>query len=183
MNPADIAALRRLYNEAVSVASSLWESADTEGEPDATMALTMIDELAEAVARYRSALVALTTFKSREYNIFAHMVNVAILTLAQAEGMGIEGPMLRELGLAALMHDIGKVRTPAEILNKPDKLSEWEFEIMKRHTVEGAKILHSTPDIPALAPIVAFEHHLRLDGSGYPNRTPGAPLNVGTMLC
>jgi len=183
VNAADLAAIRQLYSNAVSVASSLWESADTEGEPDATLARTMIDGLAEAVTDRRTALVALTTFKCGEYDMSSHMVNVAILTMAQAEGLGIDGLLLREFGLAALMHDIGKVRTPAEILHKPDKLSEWEFEIMKRHTVEGAAILTRTPDIPAVAPVVALEHHRRLDGSGYPHRAPGASISVGTMLC
>ena len=111
------------------------------------------------------------------------MVNVSILTMGQARGLGIDGALLREFGLAALMHDIGKVRTPLEVLNKPDKLTEAEFVIMKRHVVEGAEILRATPDIPALAPVVAFEHHLRIDGSGYPDRVTRPALNVGTMLC
>src|SRR5207249_2867123 len=85
--------------------------------------------------------------------------------------------------LAALMHDIGKVRTPTEILTKPEKLTESEFEIMKRHTVDGAGILRRTPEIPALAPVVAFEHHLRLDGAGYPDGVTRNGLNLGTMLC
>jgi HD-GYP domain-containing protein (c-di-GMP phosphodiesterase class II) len=81
------------------------------------------------------------------------------------------------------MHDIGKVRTPTEILTKPDKLDEREFAIMKRHTVDGAAILRQTPEMPTLAPIVAFEHHLRLDGSGYPDGVRRGPLNLATMLC
>ena len=103
--------------------------------------------------------------------------------MGQARGLGIDGPLLREFGLAALMHDIGKVKTPLEMLNKPDKLTDDEFAIMKRHTVDGAEILRRTPDIPALAPVVAFEHHLRLDGSGYPNGVSRPTLNLGTMLC
>jgi HD-GYP domain-containing protein (c-di-GMP phosphodiesterase class II) len=81
------------------------------------------------------------------------------------------------------MHDIGKVKTPTEILNKPDKLDDREFEIMKRHTVDGAEILRRTPEMPALTPIVAFEHHLRLDGTGYPNGVVRGQLNLATMLC
>src|SRR5207302_940206 len=111
------------------------------------------------------------------------MVNVSILTMGQARGLGIDGPLLREFGLAALMHDIGKVRTPLEVLNKPDKLTDDEFAIMKRHVVDGAEILRQTPDIPALAPVVAFEHHLRLDGTGYPGGAKRSSLNIGTMLC
>jgi len=143
----------------------------------------MIDGLAQAVAQNRTALLALTTLKNYDNYTFTHMVNVSILTMGQARGLGIDGPLLREFGLAALMHDIGKVRTPLEVLNKPDKLTDEEFTIMKRHVVDGAEILRMTPDVPALAPVVAFEHHLRVDGSGYPSGVTRASLNIGTMLC
>jgi putative nucleotidyltransferase with HDIG domain len=182
-NLADMATIKRLYNDAVSVAGSLWESAETEGKPDATMARHMIDGLAQAVAQNRTALLALTTLKNYDNYTFTHMVNVSILTMGQARGLGIDGPLLREFGLAALMHDIGKVKTPLEVLNKPDKLTDDEFTVMKRHVVDGAEILRKTPDIPALAPVVAFEHHLRMDGSGYPHGVTRTSLNVGTMLC
>ena len=157
----DMATIKRLYHDAVSVATSLWESAETEGKPDATMARTMIDGLAQAVAQNRTALLALTTLKNYDNYTFTHMVNVSILTMGQARGLGIDGPLLREFGLAALMHDIGKVRTPLEVLNKPDKLTDDEFAIMKRHV----------------------EHHLRLDGTGYPGGAKRSSLNIGTMLC
>jgi putative nucleotidyltransferase with HDIG domain len=110
------------------------------------------------------------------------MVNVSILTMGQARGVGIDGALLREFGLAALMHDIGKVQTPNEILNKPGKLTDDEYEVLKRHTVDGAEILRKTPEMPTLAPIVAFEHHLRADGTGYP-AAARPQLNLGTTLC
>src|SRR5262249_11777936 len=179
----DMGAIKRLYNEAVASASQVWESAKTEGQPDATVSRTLIDGLAHAVAQNRTALLALTTLKNYDNYTFTHMVNVSILTMGQARTLGIDGALLREFGLAALMHDIGKVRTPLEVLNKPERLSDAEFTIMKRHTIEGAEILRQTPDIPALAPVVAFEHHLRIDGSGYPDGIRRKSLNVGTMLC
>ena len=179
----DMATIKRLYQDAVTVAGDVWDSAGSEGKPDATMARTMIDGLAQAVAQNRTALLALTTLKNYDNYTFTHMVNVSILTMGQARGLGIDGPLLREFGLAALMHDIGKVRTPKEILNKPDKLTDAEFDVMKRHVVDGAEILRMTPDVPTLAPVVAFEHHLRIDGSGYPSRVKRASLNIGTMLC
>jgi putative nucleotidyltransferase with HDIG domain len=114
---------------------------------------------------------------------FTHMVNVSILAMAQARAVGIDGKLLREFGISALMHDIGKVRTPKEILNKPDKLTDEEFAIMRRHVVDGAEILRRTPEMPVLAPVVAFEHHLRLDGSGYPRAVTRESLNLGSMLC
>ncbi len=179
----DMATIKRLYSDAVSLAGDIWDSAQTEGHPDATAARSMIDGLAQAVAQNRTALLALTTLKNYDNYTFTHMVNVSILTMGQARGLGIDGPLLREFGLAALMHDIGKVRTPLDVLNKPDALTDAEFTIMKRHVVDGAEILRTTPDIPALAPIVAFEHHLRIDGSGYPSGVTRSSLNVGTMLC
>src|SRR3954465_13275053 len=179
----DMATIKRLYSDAVSVAGDVWDSALAEGHPDPTVARSMIDGLAQAVAQNRTALLALTTLKNYDNYTFTHMVNVSILTMGQARGLGIDGALLREFGLAALMHDIGKVRTPIEILNKPDKLTDEEFAVMKRHVVDGAEILRMTPDVPALAPVVAFEHHLRMDGSGYPHGVTRPSLNVGTMLC
>jgi len=179
----DMATIKRLYSDAVTVASDVWDSAQTEGRPDATVARTMIDGLAQAVAQNRTALLALTTLKNYDNYTFTHMVNVSILTMGQARGLGMDGALLREFGLAALMHDIGKVRTPIDILNKAEKLTDAEFAIMKRHTVDGAEILRMTPEVPALAPVVAFEHHLRIDGSGYPDGVSRSSLNIGTMLC
>jgi putative nucleotidyltransferase with HDIG domain len=179
---ADIATFRRMYDDAVGGANQLWQGAQAERQVDATVARTLVNGLAQAVSQNRTALLALTTLKNYVNYTFTHMVNVSILTMGQARGLGIDGPLLREFGLAALMHDIGKVRTPLEILNKPEKLTDDEFTIMKRHAVDGAAILRATPDMPALAPIVAFEHHRRLDNSGYPDINR-ATLNVATMLC
>jgi putative nucleotidyltransferase with HDIG domain len=180
---SDMAAIRQLYSNAVSVAQTVWESATVEGMPDVPAALQTVEGLAEAVTQNRTALVALTAMRNYDNYTFTHMVNVSILTMGQARALGIEGRLLREFGLSALMHDIGKVRTPKDILNKPDKLTDDEFVIMRRHTVDGAEILRRTPEMPILAPVVAFEHHLRLDGTGYPFGVRRESLNVGTMLC
>ena len=180
---SDMAAIRKLYSSAVSVAQVAWESAETEGAPDLPTALQAIEGLADAVTQNRTALVALTAMRNYDNYTFTHMVNVSILTMGQARALGIDGRLLREFGLSALMHDIGKVRTPKEILNKPEKLTDDEFAIMRRHTVDGAEILRRTPEMPILAPVVAFEHHLRQDGTGYPVTAKRDGLNLGTMLC
>ena len=180
---ADVATIRKLYSDAVNIAERLWETTLEEGQPNPHEAREIVDNLAQAVAQNRTALVALTALKDYDNYTFTHMVNVSILTMAQARALGVEGGLLREFGVAALMHDIGKVRTPIEILQKPDKLTEEEFAIIRRHVVDGAQILRSTPDMPPLAPVVAFEHHLRLDGAGYPFGVKRMTLNLGTMLC
>ena len=179
----DMAAIRRLYSSAVQSAQTAWESAEAEGKPDLPAALQTIDGLAEAVTQNRTALMALTAMHTYDNYTFTHMVNVSILTMGQARALGIDGRLLREFGLSALMHDIGKVRTPKEILNKPDKLTDEEFTVMRKHTVDGAEILRRTPEMPILAPVVAFEHHLRIDSSGYPFGVKRPNLNVATMLC
>jgi putative nucleotidyltransferase with HDIG domain len=180
---SDMAAIRQLYTNAVAAAEAVWDSTVTEGMPDMPAALQAVEGLADAVTQNRTALVALTAMRNYDNYTFTHMVNVSILTMGQARALGIDGRLLREFGLSALMHDIGKVRTPKEILNKPDKLSDDEFVVMRRHTVDGAEILRRTPEMPMLAPVVAFEHHLRLDGTGYPFGVKRPSLNVGTMLC
>jgi putative nucleotidyltransferase with HDIG domain len=179
----DIAAIRQLYASAVSAAEVAWETASFEGKPDAPAAWRTVEGLADAVTQNRTALVALTAMRNYDNYTFTHMVNVSILTMGQARALGIEGRLLREFGLSALMHDIGKVRTPTEILNKPERLTDREMVIMRRHPMEGAEILRRTPEMPILAPVVAFEHHLRMDGSGYPEGANRPALNLGTMMC
>jgi putative nucleotidyltransferase with HDIG domain len=180
---SDMAAIRQLYSHAVAAAQTAWEAAATEGQPDLPAALQAVEGLADAVTGNRTALVALTAMRTYDNYTFTHMVNVAILTMGQARALGIDGRLLREFGLSALMHDIGKVRTPKEILNKPDKLTDAEFDVMRRHVVDGAEILRRTPEMPILAPVVAFEHHLRNDGTGYPFGVKRGSLNLGTMMC
>ncbi len=123
-----MAAIRQLYSNAVEAAETAWESAAAEGMPDMPAALQTVEGLADAVTQNRTALMALTAMRNYDNYTFTHMVNVSILTMGQARALGIEGRLLREFGLSALMHDIGKVRTPKEILNKPDKLTDDEFD-------------------------------------------------------
>lgn len=180
---SDIEAIRQLYGKATTAAQTLVEVTEREGRPDPALAMQTVEGLADAVTQNRTALVALTAMRTYDNYTFTHMVNVSILTMGQARAMGIEGRLLREFGLSALMHDIGKVRTPAEILRKPDRLTDAEMSVMRRHVVDGAEILRRTPEIPSIAPVVAFEHHLRSDGTGYPVGVSRPRLNLATMLC
>jgi putative nucleotidyltransferase with HDIG domain len=177
-----IEAARRVYGTAVSSAETLWQQAKAGEKPDPENARKIIDSLANIVTQDRTSLMALTALKKYDNYTFTHMVNVAALAMAQARALNLEGPLLREFGFAALMHDIGKVNTPLEVLNKPGKLTEEEFKIMKMHVVDGAHILRRTPEMPALAPVVAFEHHLRQDLSGYPENIGHRKLNLCTQI-
>ena len=177
-----IAAARKVYGTAVETAETLWQSAKEGEKPDPGAARKIIDSLAKMVSQDRTSLMALTAVKRYDNYTFTHMVNVSVIAMAQARSLNLEGPLLREFGFAALMHDIGKVNTPLEVLNKPDKLTREEFDIMKQHVVDGAHILRRTPEMPALAPVVAFEHHLRQDLSGYPENVGHRELNLCTQI-
>ena len=177
-----IAAARKVYGAAVETAENLWQAAKAGDQPDPAAARKIIDGLAKLVSRDRTSLMALTALKKYDNYTFTHMVNVSALAMAQARALNVDGPLLREFGFAALMHDIGKVKTPLEVLNKPDKLTPEEFAIMKQHVVDGAHILRRTPEMPALAPIVAFEHHLKQDMSGYPENIGSRQLNLCTQI-
>jgi putative nucleotidyltransferase with HDIG domain len=181
-NEVGIEAARRVYNTAVESAQQLWDQAKSGEKPDPNTARRIIDSLANIVNQDRTSLMALTALKKYDNYTFTHMVNVAVLAMAQALSLNLDGPLLREFGFAALMHDIGKVHTPVEVLNKPGRLTGDEFKVMKQHVVDGAHILRRTPEMPALAPIVAFEHHLKQDLSGYPENIGHRKLNLCTMI-
>jgi HD-GYP domain-containing protein (c-di-GMP phosphodiesterase class II) len=90
--------------------------------------------------------------------------------------------VIHELTVAALLHDVGKQVIPKEILEKQAPFTEEEFRVMRMHTVEGARILLNTPGVPELAPIVAYEHHVRGDGTGYPKMPPNWKLNLASRI-
>jgi HD-GYP domain-containing protein (c-di-GMP phosphodiesterase class II) len=114
-------------------------------------------------------LQMLASLKISDEYTFTHAINVCILTMAQAEFIGIKGNMLHDIGIAASMHDAGKMFIPDDILNKPDKLTDEEWVHMRDHSEHGALYLLKLDGIPKLAFLAALEHHIRYDGSGYPD--------------
>ncbi|OPY56633.1 MAG: Cyclic di-GMP phosphodiesterase response regulator RpfG [Pelotomaculum sp. PtaU1.Bin035] len=99
---------------------------------------------------------------------FAHSVNVCILALMTGITLGYSRGELAVLGMGALLHDLGKIKVPDEILIKPGSLTEKEWVMMKRHTVEGYWLIHDAGNIGELQAIIALQHHENYDGSGYP---------------
>lgn len=100
---------------------------------------------------------------------FAHSVNVCVLSVSTAIAMGYSKQQLQKLAIGAILHDIGKMLVPEEILNKPGGLTESEFEEMKKHSILGYELLKEQPEIPATAALVALQHHERYNGEGYPH--------------
>ena len=109
----------------------------------------------------------------RSYNeyTYTHATNVGVLSMFQAEAIGVKDDLQRDIGIAALLHDVGKLFVSKEILEKNSSLDQKEWEEIKLHPLYGARYLAKIDGLPRLAPIVAFEHHLRYDGKGYPKRS------------
>ncbi len=115
-----------------------------------------------------SPLLSMATLKSYDEYTYVHAANVCILTISQAEFMGVDDNVLHDIGIAALVHDVGKTFVPDEILNKAGKLTPEEWDVMMSHPLQGAKYLFDTSGMPRLAILVAFEHHLKYNLTGYP---------------
>jgi len=128
----------------------------------------IVAEFVDIFASYSDPLLALVPLRSMDEYTFTHSLNVCLLNIAQAGALGIEGPLLHDIGLSAILHDIGKLFVPEEILNKADKLERQEWEILKTHAVKGAEYLVKTPGVPRMAVVSAYEHHMRYDQLGYP---------------
>lgn len=131
-----------------------------------------------AFRQEQPTLRALAPLRLLDEYTYMHSTNVCMLNLAQAISLGIEGQLLRDIGVAALLHDIGKLIIPEEILIKPDKLTEKEWQIIREHPIKGARYLMDTPGVPRLAVVTAFEHHLKYNLSGYPSVAPLWRLNI-----
>ncbi len=115
-----------------------------------------------------SVLKHLSPVKSYNEYTYTHATNVAILSLFQAESLGIKDELLYDIGIAALLHDSGKLFISGEILDKKSRLDEREFAEIQKHPLYGAKYLAKINNLTRLAPIVAYEHHMKYDGTGYP---------------
>lgn len=127
-------------------------------------------------------LSLLASLKSTHEYTFTHVTNVCILAMSQAESLGFSGEHLHNIGVASLLHDVGKVFIPEEILNKAGQLTAEERKTMETHSLKGARYLMGIDGIPKLAVLAALEHHLRYDGSGYPSIKGGWQPNIVSQI-
>jgi putative nucleotidyltransferase with HDIG domain len=112
--------------------------------------------------------VPLVPLRETDEYTTVHSMNTSVLSMAMGEFLHLAGPEVHIIGEAALLHDVGKVAVPKEILNKPDKLEDAEWEVIKRHPVDGAKIILKSGEGLDIAALAAYEHHLKWNGGGYP---------------
>ncbi|HAA03372.1 MAG TPA: hypothetical protein DCE18_08370 [Syntrophobacteraceae bacterium] len=120
----------------------------------------------------------LASVKTADEYTFTHAVNVGILTIAQARSLGFDGRRLHEIGVASMLHDVGKIFVPEEILNKPGRLTPEERTVIETHTVKGGRYLMTLANIPRIAVVAALEHHRKYDGTGYPGLSSDWKPNI-----
>lgn len=141
--------------------------------------MRVVSRFIDAFRQEETTFLCMAALRSTDDYTFTHSTNVCVLNLAQAMAIGIEGQALHDIGIAAMLHDVGKLFIPEEILTKKGKLTAEEFAIIQEHPVMGARYLLDSPGVPQLAVVTAFEHHMKYNCTGY----PAAPAGWQPNLC
>lgn len=149
---------------------------------DTALAKSIVAETVEAVTANPDTALWLTQLKRMHDYTAQHCINVAVLSIAFGAHLGYSKEQLRLIGLGALLHDVGKMRTPPQILDKPGRLTAEEFEVMKRHPVDGYEIMKATGEVPAQALQIIRFHHERLSGNGYPDGLRGDQISTAVLV-
>ncbi len=169
---------RTLHREANEIVRNLLADVRLGRQIEIEKVEPLVARIVDSIFTSADALLPLARLKQHDSYTFQHSVSVCALMTAFARTLGLPRDTIREIAIGALLHDVGKARIPDEILNKPGKLTEAEFERMKSHVVQSKLILMATPGISPIALEVAAQHHERFDGSGYPNRLAGEAISL-----
>jgi putative nucleotidyltransferase with HDIG domain len=138
----------------------------------------VINQITDSILRNPGTLVSLCRIREGDTYTFQHSVSVATLLISFCRAMEMPADIIHEAGVGGMLHDIGKMRVPDHILNKPGKLTDAEFTIMKNHVNLGLEVLHKTPGISETVIQIAGEHHEKFCGTGYPLRKKGTEISL-----
>ena len=164
----EMARAAKICAQAKQAVTSMFEEARMGNAVDSGNARKLVEEISDSVTRNPGALISLARLKTADDYTYMHSVAVCALMISLGRQIGVDEDIIPRLGIAGLLHDLGKAMMPQEVLNKPGKLTDEEFGIMKRHPSEGAKLLQDSDGIDDIALDVALHHHEKTDGSGYP---------------
>jgi len=166
----ELARAARICQAAKTAVVSMFEEVRMGNAVDMGGAKQLVEDISDSVARNPGAIISLARLKTADDYTYMHSVAVCAMMVALAKQLQLDEGQMRQLGMAGLLHDLGKVAMPAEVLNKPGKLTDAEFGIMKTHPTEGYKMLAASPGVDAVSLDVVLHHHEKMDGSGYPER-------------
>ena len=160
----------RICHDAKAQVESMFGEARMGKALDAEACAPLVEEISRSVFRNPGALVSLARLKTQDDYTYMHSVAVCALMVALARESGEDEASCRSAGFAGLLHDMGKAMMPLEVLNKPGKLTDAEFDIMRTHPLRGHELLMEARGADALAMDVCLHHHEKMDGSGYPHK-------------
>jgi putative nucleotidyltransferase with HDIG domain len=145
-------------------------------------ASAVVQSLSLAMSGGQAMVLPLLQLKEFDQYTTTHCLNVSVLTMALSEHLGLNARDVRTFGVAGLLHDLGKVKIPMEILNKPGKLTDEERSVMQNHTTEGARLIITSDRELDMAAAVAYEHHIMINGGGYPKRHYAREVHKASSL-
>lgn len=168
----------RIVSKGREAVVSMFQEARMGKAIEAEAAAPLVEEISNSVMRNPGALISLARLKTADDYTFMHSVAVCALMIALARQLGLDEKQTREAGMAGLLHDLGKAMIPLEVLNKPGKLTDAEFDLVKTHPEEGYKLLLEGKDVSEVVKDVCLHHHEKVDGSGYPKRLNGETMSL-----
>ncbi len=174
---SEIERARKLCKDAKPQIMSMFNDIRLGKAIDPQTTLPLVSEIDSLVERNSAAILSVARLKTHDDYTYMHSVAVCALMLSLANKMGLDKEQIRLAGIGGLMHDLGKAVMPLEILNKPGKLTDEEYAVMKEHTIVGAKILEDGGAETEVIDI-ALNHHEKMNGAGYPNRLPSEKISV-----
>jgi putative nucleotidyltransferase with HDIG domain len=158
--------------------TTMFQEARMGNTVDAAGAGQLVQDISDSVARNASALISLARLKTADDYTYMHSVAVCAMMIALARQLGLDEQQVRAAGEAGLLHDMGKALLPMEVLNKPGKLSEEEFAIVRRHPQLGHDMLCKASGVGEIALDVCLHHHEKMDGTGYPMGLDGDRISL-----
>ena len=168
----------RICLESKAAVVTMFEEVRMGNAVDEGGARQLVEDIADSIARNPGAIISLARLKTADDYTYMHSVAVCAMMVALSRQLGLNDAQTRSCGLAGLLHDLGKVAMPTEILNKPGKLTDAEFVIIKTHPTEGLDILKASPNMDPVALDVVLHHHEKIDGSGYPESLKADQISI-----
>ncbi|SDL50830.1 HDIG domain-containing protein [Maridesulfovibrio ferrireducens] len=176
-------AARKVHDEAMCYVKKMISDIRTGKSIEVAAAESIVDQIIENVSVNKSALLTLSFLKNYDEYTYTHCINVNLYSVLLGKDIGLDRATLQQLGIAALFHDVGKGRISNKVLNKPGKLTDDEYEIMKTHSLLGLKVLSSVKGMRKEVLRGVVEHHERFNGTGYPRSLEGEGIHpFGRMI-
>jgi len=175
---------RRLHNDASRLMANMMHDVRLGKQIEVEQCEPVVEGILDSIFRLPSALLPLAQVKQQDEYTFQHSVSVSALAVAFGRTLDLPKDVIKDIALGGLLHDVGKALVPSAILNKPGKLTDDEFAIMKGHAAHTAELLKNAKGVSPIAYHAAAEHHERYDGSGYPLGLKGEEITLyGQMIC